>query len=333
MRNSKKVVTYFISIILSVILLIFILLIPYNYCNALGYQDAKVRKSMAGSLDTFFIGASHSSVGINTKVFDNRVGKNSYNLSFDAAFLYSLYELLSIEVERNNIETVYLEVSTDTLYKETSTLVSDLMTLAKLEPSKRIHYFFSRIKFIDYWKFLSKSLSSSLDAVNEMIFHKENYDKNNKGYCPNKVVDQTITEEVYNEIIYSKTLKSTINQESLLYLNKIYEMSVEKKFELVLYTAPVTSKYIIKYSNIDEIMEYYKEFAINKGLRFIDFNLIKNRKLIFDQKTHYADEGHLSTNGATVFTNVVCDLINNKSAYEFYSSYHEAVEAGLYKDF
>lgn len=102
------------------------------------------------------------------------------------------------------------------------------------------------------------------------------------------------------------------------YLDQIYLLCEEKGIELVLMELPSTIYW--ERTRHNTAADYAKE----KGLDFIDFNLIKE-EIGFDWKKHTVDKGdHLNEEGARIVTNYIGDylvknygLINHRGDAEY----------------
>ena len=122
MNDIKKAVLGTLSFIICVCLMSFVIVEPYfTYCllgNTVYYQDAPLRKKMAGSLDVLVVGASQAVRAFDPAVLDEELKVNSYNLAVPSMSMDSRYFILEKEIQRNDVSTVVIEIAYDTLKRD-----------------------------------------------------------------------------------------------------------------------------------------------------------------------------------------------------------------------
>ncbi len=328
MHNFKKIILHTLLLIIFTVLLLISYTLPYFHGESYYYQDYKVRKSLSGTLDTLIIGSSHALRSVKPTVLNENLKVNSYNLSSPLMSMYGRYVLLKKEIERNQIKTVYFEISYNalTLDKKTLGFEGDIYELGRFDNIiERVNFFKNAFSYDEYKKVLSDIV---LRSGNSLLRHDKIVQYETYGYLPLQSNNLQLSLEKKKEIKDTMNLDATIKDESLKYFEKIVDMCKENKIKFVLIVTPISENAIIKYKNYDEIFSQYKELADKYDCEYYDFNLDKKRNELYSEETSFYDFTHMSETGAETFSNRLTEILSNakqgkNTDYEFYESYSE----------
>lgn len=341
MHNFKKIILHSLLLTAFVIILSFSFLLPYFYTETYHYQDYKVRKALSGSIDTLVIGSSHAVRSVKPTVLKEELGINAYNLSSPLMSMYGRYVLLKKEIERNPIDTVYLELSFNalTLDKDILGFEGDIYVLGRLDTNlERIKFFKSAFTKDEYGKILTDTIRRSKYAMENSLGKKEPIAQyETYGYLPIESKDQLMTEEVKKKIYNSKPIDAEIKDYNLANLEKMVELCKDNDVNLVFIVTPITEILLIQYSNLDEVFSQYEQLAKKYDCEYYDFNLDKQRPKIYSEKTSFYDNSHMSDSGADIFSKRFADIIKDVNegkdvSNEFYKTYGELKEVMLKRE-
>ena len=324
MRSFSKVA---ITILLFFVLLFWAsvaIIEPFCNSQALFYMDRQYRESIAGSIDTLFLGASQVRCGIEPKQLDEACRINSYNISAGVLSYKARRILLQDEIERNPISRVFTEVSLDSLIHPSHT-EGDIIAVTRMKNlPTRLSYLSDKFNVDAFYRTYTTLIYNSQVYYEDKISGEFQLpDFSDKGSAlwpePNDVTlyeDKVITE--YN----SKKAELDFNKDSIEELRKIADICKKNNAELILFVSPVSSARIWKYENLDEWREKVLEISSGLNCKLLDFNLEKNRYNIYSDGLYFYDENHLCANGAEAFGIELSRYINGElTENDFYSSY------------
>ena len=331
MHNFKKVLRTVLLFLLIVAVLSVGLMELYFHAERDIFQDGSERAALAGTLDYLFLGASHAYRGFNPAVIDPILGTDSYNLSGALITMRGRYELLKLELSRNPVKTVVLEVSYNTMTRNRRQegTEGDLYTMARLDRFfDRVGFFFGfyAAEYPDvYYKFVSEGADIILDKL------EGKYSKDTRlryrGYLPTGPrVYSFVTD--YQSVYRTRWhwLQTEIDSYNMDYLDRIVALCEERNVELILVTTPLSKEFLCRYGDFDTSYTWYCDYAAAHGLYYVDFNLYREKEALLPDLTMYYDELHLNDEGADVFSRLFAELELRRAAGEdlsplFYDSY------------
>ena len=109
-----------IALILAGCFVLNFLLIPPARSSMIEVTMADAEKQK-GTIDSIFVGSSRTYRGIDAPAISEGVDKNVFDIAYENANYYSSYYLTKKLLDENNIERVFLEVSTTNFTREDST--------------------------------------------------------------------------------------------------------------------------------------------------------------------------------------------------------------------
>ena len=248
------------------------------------------------NIETVFLGSSHFYKGINT----DEIGQKVFNLSFGGRNYFTLYYFLKAHIKNMpSLKRIILEAD----HHNFTSYVSEVS----------INHPF--IKYVDFFELLKiKGPLFILSRVNYLTVLDERLGKsffidNALGYL---ISNHKLS--LFQTIWLSRVVKTArdraklhfedrkpINQEMVLYFNKIINLCRENNIEVITLQMPVSKKYI-KFS--DEFKEgkelklKVRDILANSGCKNYDYeNLYSAQKSLF-----WSDGDHLTKEGAELFT-------------------------------
>lgn len=327
MNNFKKALKTTALFLVILTILNFLITEPYFASENDFYQDAKEREALAGSVDYVVIGASHSFRAFKPDVLDEGLGVNSYNLSCSDMTTAGRYELLSLELERNPVDTVVFEVSFDTIRRDRDVegLEGDLYMISRLGSMRlRVPYFFKNIRLREYvqtYYFYLEKTVKYLKKIPRGKFAWENQSKRvYKGYAAYLDDDREAIDTDYEKIYNTYEFGETICEDNVKDVEKCIQLCKSKGIRVILVTVPISKSTMCSSTNLDVFREWYAAYAAENDLEFYDFNLLKNRDELFYDEVSFQSANHLSDVGAQTFSECFVDVMKMVDAGEDVSS-------------
>lgn len=333
MRSFKKLAATVLGFFLCAALLSVVIIWPYFTDRAYDYEDAQVRDSLAGTLDTLVSGASQAYVAFGPSDYDAECGTSSYNLSGSRMTMYARNMLLHKELERNPVKTVFIEVSLDTMARdrETETPEGDLYALPRMG-EQRWEFFRAAFRPREYPQLYADLLLRGLRTWRTRLFGdapavSDDY----RGQHTRKAKNMRMDAQEFADIFETLELSEELCEENVRLLSEMIEDCQARGIEVVIFTTPLTDHIVAEYCNLDEITGWYRSYAEACGCTYLDFNLLRERSELFPNDTAFADNNHLSPEGAKVFTAELAELMKRLAAGEdisdcFYASYAQLRE-------
>lgn len=332
MRNFRKILKT-VGVFLLVAALFSVLFAEtYLHGENFDYQDTAERDRLAGSVTMLISGASYTMFGIQPEILNQRLGVSCYNVAGTLLTMEGRYTLLKKELERNPVETVILEVSVDTLIRDRSKEgpEGDLPILGKLSGVReRLSYIGQAFSISEYpmvyYDLVSKGMESVWLAVTGK-FHKNNTEMK-LGFLPVKKESYKLPDN-YGEIFHSAALTEQIVPENAQGLERLIALCRANDANVILVVTPKSQYYNCMYSNLDVFDNWFRDFAEQHGVRYLNFNLEKDKLSLLPDRGSYYDEAHLNGHGSEVFTGMLAERISDIQQgvdYQnlFYSSYSE----------
>lgn len=336
MRNFRRALLTALSFLVLVSAISVPALYAYFADDTYYYQDAQIRTELAGTVDTFFLGASHGMRAFDPICFDETSGASSYNLCNPMMTMQGRYFLLQQELQRNPVKTVVMELSYNAMSRtdETDgTKEGDWYLMGRLENTRqRLQYLHAAFSVDEVPALYCDTMTRGLTCIlmdlglREPMPHAS--ERTRRGYLPASGTDQSQTQETLVANYHKFTLSRTIAPENAAYLQAIADLCGQHGVELILVVTPVTTKAATEYYGVQYISNYYADFAAENGLRFYDCNLLREKTERFPDAAAYMDDTHLSQAGAEQFSRLLAELLwpapGEQPDEWFYPSYYDA---------
>lgn len=335
-KTSKTVViSLFILVLLSAVIIEPMIYQEKNY-----YNDASLRESLAGKIDTIFIGDSDGLSAFKPEIYDEITGSCSYNLSGTMMTVGSIKFMLEKEMKRNPVKTVMLQISHEMLCRKPGEELGDgeSVIIQRLDNiGERNEFLFSQVKFDDWLNIYSRLLVTGIvDWKETLMGNKGNGPRpQDKGWHLNKGNDITIADENVVELYNSNSLSGAqydfYEQEFTEIINIAKSYGAEVKIVIL----PVADCYIWEHNNWDNFYTWMENFSKERNVDFIDVNLYKERFSLFKDNESYKDYAHMSESGADNLSSCLAKIITNKvdRSEAFYESYEDMKKNSPYMSF
>lgn len=332
MHNFKKALLATLGFLICLIGAAMVIVWPYYNGQYFYYEDAQVREDLAGSIDTILSGASHGYCAFDPNVMDEALGTSSYNLAGPMMTLQARDALLRKELDRNPVKTVFIELSCNTLTRnrETEGPEGDIYNLPRMASlAESIRYFFDAIRPGEYLSVCADTLDRGIEAWKSRYWGKApEVNPADRGFLRRAAQDLSMTTEEFNDIFDTIALPTEGSWDNKAYLWGMVELCQERGIEVVFVTTPVSDRLLAECNNLELLYQYYMYYADHYNCTFLDFNLYRQRDVLFPDDATFYDKYHLSEEGAQVFSRELADVYARLQNGEdisalFYENYAE----------
>ncbi len=281
--------------------------------------------------DLIFIGSSHAYCSFDPKIFDERLGTNSYNmgmpLQLPASTYYELREILSYQDPKTVIMEAYWGVmEQDFQINQVTQLFQVLDNDAlKEEYIEKVFPFSEKIKYsVDALKYQSDYFAYKSDEYDEKLrkmldlqkpageYHttgSESYGDKGFVYCDYELLPGEYDRTNQFRNLDGKSFE--FSDEQLFYLDKISTLCREKGVKLIFVTAPIAPVSMDYIKNYDSINQKISDFCKEKGIPYFDYNIINREENLFGNE-NFRDDAHLNYSGVEIMDNHFIDLLEQK---------------------
>ena len=337
MRNFKRAVFATLAFLLCLALMVEVIVWPYFNRPNYFYEDARVRADLAGSIDTLVSGSSQGACAFNTRILDETLGANSYNLSGPLMTMEARRTLLKKEIARNPVKTVFIELSFNALTRNRRKEgpEGELYAMTRMDGIwERTAYFFKAVRPEEYFEVGNYNLHRGFDAWSAMLHHKPTeLDPEVKGYLARPSVDFSMDSEEFASLHHTYSFKDEDRWDNKLAFFDLVESCQAKGIEVVFVTTPLADRLLALYDGFEHAHQDYLYYAEKYHCTYLDFNLYRDRDALFPDDTAFYDRYHLSESGAETFTRELVSLYERIRAGEdisglFYEDY-AALDAAM----
>lgn len=338
MKDFKKAILASISVLLTLVILSSVILASFS--NRVTSADLELRNRLAGSVDCFFVGASHCQQGIDTIAFDEGFGCNSYNLAADAMTINQKKYLLEHELARNNVNTVILEVSYDTMRTTpvsdyTNNSVDHIFRLDNLKDRLKFFFFETTLenKIIVYSMWVVNCTKAFVYSVfnrpfiDEVTMAKAAELKGSRSLgCEYEGMPAEDVESSYHSLAQGT---DGYLEETIRGTEELIQMAKDHGARVIVIVIPVSDSYIWTHSDMDEFHDWTQQFCDRNEVEFYDFSLYKEKSVLFPDGWSFSyDNEHLGGEAPANFSRLLADVINMVDngmdiSDLFYASYEE----------
>ncbi|MBP9988948.1 MAG: hypothetical protein KBT46_05560 [Ruminococcus sp.] len=341
MRDSKKAIIVSIVFVLIISIISGIIIAPVFGLNT----DRFLRKKLSGKINYAIIGASQGYYGFVPQIIDEKLDVCSYNLCGGNLTWNGRKVLFDEIITDNKLDTLVMEISYNAFVREDYDSEGNYHLLPRL--GFQLGYSLNNIRITDLDQYYSRYFYSGIIKwtriagllyKNHFSYHKvkdaliSDIDTplNNelKGLKKKHFVDITIKPENVSDSLSSKTLDTDFSENNIAVLDNIINECNERNINVIFAVVPISDSMIWMYNNMDEYFDKVKSITDSYGYPLFDFNLLKNRYALFNDSISYSSQSHFGKEGAVVFTEEYCKIMNKVKDCEdvsdyFYSSYEE----------
>lgn len=356
MRDFKKAIISSVSFVLLIVIFSVCIIEPYYHTDYYSFTDRKYRDTLAGSIDYVIIGSSHAMTAFCPSIIDEKLNCNSYNLSGSLMTFRGREELLKEELVRNPVKNVIIEVAYNALSRDEYDAEGNMYLLPRLNGAKnRFKYLFENEILSNYDLIYSNDLGCGLTVCERIAYLLiKNYDKENL----KDIISSGCSNYPYNKDCNLRTTKNNVslegqniidnynieyipkdyNEDNIDTIERMIDICNENNINVRLVVTPISDSEIWEYDGWDYFYDYMKNFSEKNNVSFFDFNLLKSRYSLFDDKDTFSDNHHMCEEGAKIFTNEFCSITNYVNSGDsiddlFYSSYEEMKADSPYMEY
>lgn len=329
MRISKNLIISLFCFILTLVIASVVILYPVSHFELRNYLDYNLRDSLAGSIDTIYLGASHSTTSFIPQVIDDELGTFSYNLSSNMMDWDSRKYMLEMEIARNPVKTVVLEVSYDTLCRDEeaengSGLETTIQRLGSLP--KALDFMIENVRLNDWLNVYSRVLASCIAQWKDLLTQNtsQQIDYADRGFQGQPHRDVTLLKPPSEK----NSVPADYQPESICMMEYLVTLCQQKNIEVIIVVTPLSDTMLYTHDGWDFFHDFMVEFCRKNGCALYDFNLLKEKFNLFSDNFSFLDNQHMSEQGAEAFSRVYAELIQKAESGEdvaglFYPSYRE----------
>ena len=316
-------------------------------CAILNDRDAYGRMLLSNiyqnekNIDVLVCGASHCQLGVNTTLMEEDFGSGIINAGTSAQGLETTLALIKEAAEYHDLKTVFVDLDYSIVMRENPNLESIYMVSDYFKPSfRKMEYLLNATPFEFYLNsflplhigreytkdinVIRQNLKSRIDKSYEQVDDTYLFRKWDTDFEPSV----SELEGVLWSTFEGETISTKIPDIQQKNLRSIIKFCESKGIRLEFFCTPSSPLFMNRIENYDEYLSVLKEFLQPLGKECHDFNLCKETALLFDYNKHFKDDNHLSGEGATLFTEVLCDFYSGRMDKEdlFYETYNEKME-------
>ena len=337
MHSFKKALISTLAVLLCFALLVGIAVWPYFTQEGYYYQDAKVRRQMAGSVNFIISGASQGLRAVDPRILDEKLGCSAYNLSSVLDTMEGRYRMLKHELDRNPVDTVVVELSYNALTRGNGKTgyEGNLYHLGRLDdPWEYLSFFFGNVSPGDYVETLYDTVNRGITTWKRMLAgtltRPVQYETH--GFVPCTEATARPAPETYPEIYHTEKLDLARNEGDLQWLEKTLELCRDREIQVILVVTPLSEDRLWRYEGYDTVLSWYQELSRKWDCPLYDFNLYKDKVAHYSEETGFFDAGHLSLEGAEAFSADLAEVLWRAGQGQntddlFYENYEQAIAA------
>lgn len=275
--KAVKNIIFLLGLILIFVLLSAVLC-PEEIYRKSGIQDrnssvAGIMAEKENTIDVLVLGDSESYTTVSPMKLWDEQGITSYVCGQAGQRMQESYHMLKTALKKQSPRLVLLE--TDGMFRWQGGVKEAEATLAE-----EINYYIPLVRYHNLWK---------------APFDKKKRDRSYKGFP----IRMSVRPYRGGNYMSRTAEKAVVPQGVRNYLEKIQRLCEKEDIALLLYSAPSPKNY--NYKKHNAVSEYAKE----KGLAYIDFNL-KQKELGIDWEKDSLDDGdHLNMSGAHKVTKYI----------------------------
>lgn len=335
MRNIKGAVLRCILILLFVTGLEAASRLCYEEWSEQTVQSKLERKQLEGTLDTIYCGSSLVYRAFNPEVIDDLLGTNSFNLGTASQNFRGSYYLMRETAEHNPITTVVQGISLVSLKKERNA-AQYLSAFENMEDWRWKLRYLVDVNWEEVW-IPALFYSTQIEGLTDVSSVRENLEKKlaqevseeylGRGW---RAGDGIFAETEYNgnnedARWIAEEGESQVLEEALDYLNKMAAYCREEGIRLVVVNLPWTECYTRGAQDLDDMHQFFEQWAAEQGVEYLDFALYKERQKEFGNEM-FLDEKHLNRQGGLRFSALFAEVLESDRPEEYFYTSMEQFE-------
>ncbi len=312
-------------------------LTPVTYAD---YYDHEMNllEDSGTQIDLLMVGDSRLYSSFDARIFEEELGLDNVVVASTASQpICGSYYIIKDMIERMKPKKVILGLDCGEMMEEDK-IQGMLLVIDRLSPRNKLemfrHCFYGTDLFymLDLYRYRN-NLDDIFKNINERkTMIASNYVQEDDGqeyYCYKGFIYRHGSVESGNVPMYSH---SEFSQDSILasnvaYLDRCVELCQENDIELELVSAPTTVMRMYYVGNYKGAVEYYENYAKEKGLIYHNLNYLMDRETILPDEM-MCDYNHTNGEGAKIVSRLYAEILKKEAAGEdvsgyFYPSYED----------
>lgn len=271
-------------------------------------------------VDIVFLGSSHANSTFDPKVFDDVIGKVSFNLGSSnqtpKTSYYILKEFLKKQHPRILVQEVYWDVLTN---KVEETAVNSQQLLYMHPGTNWLGIYANAFSEKERETFIIKGLNPFYRLKGIALRHltarppaveqtQPSVQYKGRGYRPYLI---TADGSRKGEVIKRLNGFTGYSSEQLQYLQKTLDLAKSRDMKIILVMAPIMPEVFDSLNCYNNVEQVTTQIARNNNVDYIDFNRLIQKKGIFLPTSYFGDEHHVNEKGAQVVSTYVAEYIKS----------------------
>lgn len=342
MRSFKKVLI-FIAVVLAYEAVLDFLLEPVVYEHFL--EKELTRDAKQGlEPDMVFIGDSGVEMTFVPSVIENELEDVDcvLNAGTGSQMIWGSYYYLKDLLREYDMKYAVVGIDYSVFMKQEERVPKrDLVVLSRIKsPFIKAEYAGKFLQGEEYL-YLIKSFANkgNLGSIRENVRAKlsHNYrlgidDREDACYMERGYVCTTARGELRTGIYGPFTWETgNISEEAVLYLDKIVELCREEQVTLYLAVTPIAFSSLYDTATYQEMLDYFQDYAVQKGVFFCDLNLMKDRVRVLPDSM-MSDGTHVGGEGAGLCSMFYGKILREKGEGKDVSEYFYASAEEMRQD-
>lgn len=326
--SSKKINWFYAKALLFVICLVPVIYFVGNKYAAASTENKINNYNLSrwnefyaaekNTIDTLYLGSSHSYCTFDPLIVDEILGTNGYQLGMPLQHMDTTYFTLLEALNYQTPKTVVLEVYWDMLDDEFELTQAGYLFQVIKNPeledryidevfplSEKLKYNINVFRYQgDYFAYRNTKLKEYAEEkagvytpTAEKQQGTEKYRSKGYTYCDYNMLESEFDEK--NQFKGFDGEQWQINNTQKKYMNKIVSECRQRGIELIFVTAPIANVSMDYIKNYDSLHNKLQSIADEMGVDYLDFNIVnRDEKLLTNE--NFRDDAHLNHSGVEI---------------------------------
>ena len=282
------------------------------------------------------VGSSRAKWGIDSEVIYNSTGIRTLNMSTGPAAIKGRYEAISGALQRYDLDTVILEIGYDAFNREDVSkwsVYDSVWVVPKMVTFRSAADYVvkdAKIPVYDLDKLTGAVMDESLNAWASLVTGNFAQYSMLAGSGRAQKTDMSLSRTMARFQQNTKYLDTYYNIDDMKTFWLMVKMCKDSGARVIAVTLPNTESLIWQTDGWDYWRWYILDMLKDLDCEYYDFNLYRQRWMLFSDKYSFRDESHLSAEGSEMLSRILADEILSKSVNDidveklFYDNYSEA---------
>ncbi len=331
-RILKTIGSLFVIVIMTIVLAYALgwALTPVTYADYYDHEMSLLEES-GTQIDLLMVGDSRLYSSFDARIFEEELGLDNVVVASTASQpICGSYYIMKDMIERMKPKKIILGLDCGEMMEEDK-VQGMLLVIDRLSPKNKLemfrHCFYGTDLFymLDLYRYRNNldDIFKNIDERKAIIANNwVQEDDGNEYYCYKGFICRHGSVESGNMPMYSHSTFSedSIMESNVAYLDRCVELCKENGIELELVSAPTTVMRMYYVGNYKGAVEYYENYAKEKGLVYRNLNYLMDRETILPDEL-MCDYNHTNADGATVVSELYAEILKKEAAGEDVSGY------------